>query len=1202
MDMATDLERKSPTSKYQSFIDQQIGRVRRRIRMFDVGSALLGLVVTVLGYALIMAILDRTFALPVTVRLIGLAVGVFTAGYFLVLAFVRLGRRVSLHYAARQLERTMPDAKNSVINWLDLRDEKLPPVIRTALSHKAAKDLKQADAEQAVSGNMQWMLTAAAVVLLFALLVMLFTGPAQFMSLMTRAFTPFRDITIATRTTIALVTPAGGNANVPINTRVDIRAQIHGPVGEPNTPTAPQLHFRYSAADELVALPLLKDADGAWSISMQADQVQNGFSYQITAGDSTTPEYQVTVYTIPQVTEFELVYKYRPYRVLPDLTVVYPNDFAGTPTIRGHQGTQVRVIARTNRVLQDARLEMRLGKAEQQVIGEILADDPNAAAFNFTLEQEGTFRVRFKSTEGQENHDISDYPILVLPDGVPVVRLTKPGKDIELPANGTLALEGLASDDFGIRRLTLRMRVLDNPAELEAKEYRPEKSFRFGNDTYPDFLDYVEVVPLDQLKNIAGKPFPLRKGMVLEYRLEARDNFDFPNNQIGSSDAFKVTILDSNRDEKKQQDERSKAEKDRSDKQKDQDNQLKNENDKRTPPPNPELEKKRKELEDKLNKLKDTSDAPRDDAAKNNPDQGQPDKNHGTAKSDQQKNDKPDEQKSEKKDGNAGNDAESGQAKDAKGNEGKQAGQEKQAGEKSPQAGQEKDGGEKKQPENTNPQENQPNASEQGQPKDSGDQKNGASAKQGEARDGGQPKPDSGPKASADKNESPSANNKPGSEKNAGASKQGPGSEQKQPADAKSGEKAAPKDVAQSKEGADQTPQADDANSKSAGEQAPRSASKDEAGKAEPKSDAKQGPGDQVAQAKEQGKEPGAEPGSRQAESNPAAAKGEPTPAEQKGGGSKEGADRPQANSKNGQGGKETAQGDAKQTPPQQAERAAEGKGEKGAGGTARKEPTAEEVARQNDELEKGARGDAEQQKRAEETLRRIRDEAKDPKVREAADEALRKNNRDDARVKGNQGQADEKQQGEKKELGPMQGDQQPGGAAKDQGSDKGKAPKPGEGKSNPSQENDPQFTEGESKGGRKAGSGPGGDGINDTASEIAADPANERRGGELNLEVIKKKISDDVLKKANMTREQWEQFQRDVAEYERLRLQHQTSAEKLVPGEGRSQLQSQRVRSVGTANDARLDPLQGGNTYAPPEFREPQRRFTSKLPQQPAP
>ncbi len=99
------------------------------------------------------ALLDRLLELPpvvrqgACVRLPARQPGVPDG----VCVFLPLSRRINPYFAARQLERSLPGAKNSVVNWLDLRDENLPSAIRGAVGQRAARDLGEADLEKAVS-------------------------------------------------------------------------------------------------------------------------------------------------------------------------------------------------------------------------------------------------------------------------------------------------------------------------------------------------------------------------------------------------------------------------------------------------------------------------------------------------------------------------------------------------------------------------------------------------------------------------------------------------------------------------------------------------------------------------------------------------------------------------------------------------------------------------------------------------------------------------------------------------------------------------------------------------------------------------------------------------------------------------------------------------------------------------------------------
>src|SRR5438445_10581212 len=153
--MAIDLEQKpkAATPKFEPFVEQQIARVRGRVRAQDAGKALLLFLIFTLAFGLGMALADKTWELSPLLRLVNFSLFALVGGVLLGWALLCLVRRVNPYYAARQLEQTLPDAKNSVVNWLDLRDAKLPPVIHNALGLRAARDLKKADPEQAVNAG-----------------------------------------------------------------------------------------------------------------------------------------------------------------------------------------------------------------------------------------------------------------------------------------------------------------------------------------------------------------------------------------------------------------------------------------------------------------------------------------------------------------------------------------------------------------------------------------------------------------------------------------------------------------------------------------------------------------------------------------------------------------------------------------------------------------------------------------------------------------------------------------------------------------------------------------------------------------------------------------------------------------------------------------------------------------------------------------
>ena len=158
-------------------------------------------------------------------------------------------RRINPYYAARRIETTIPEAKNSVVNYLDLRAEPIAPAFRNAISSQAARDLAEADLEQAISARRAGWLGGVAGGLLLAMLILYVLGPQQFLSLINRAFAPFVEASIATRTQITIQQPEAGNATIPVGRAVAFAVWVDGKVPDPNDPDALKLLYRYNDTD-----------------------------------------------------------------------------------------------------------------------------------------------------------------------------------------------------------------------------------------------------------------------------------------------------------------------------------------------------------------------------------------------------------------------------------------------------------------------------------------------------------------------------------------------------------------------------------------------------------------------------------------------------------------------------------------------------------------------------------------------------------------------------------------------------------------------------------------------------------------------------------------------------------------------------------------------------------------------------------------
>jgi len=439
--------------------------------------------------------------------------------------------------------------------------------------------------------------------LAFALVVFLLTVPAS-------------------RTDLQILQPEDGDATVAEGQPVHVTVLVEGKVPDPLRRNALKLLLRYQPGDSYEEQALDHQSGKEWGTTVPAFRVQKGFWYKVTGGNAETPEYRVNVRITPKVTAIDVTYQYRPYVCRPDFVI--PNHDGNLKELRG---TRVTLLVHTNRPVKEGRLDLELGETRESVPAELVANDPQALKYSLLLDQNGKYRIHFTTAERESHLDPATRTIQVDPDKPPEATLTKPSEEnVSLPANGVLQVEGTSSDDIGVKNLTLRLRLADGPA-LEAKKYRPEKSFRFADGSYPKKLDYKDFVELDKVKDADGKPFPLQPGMKLEYWLEATDNCDYPdpNGNVGASKHQFVTITEPEQDQQKKDQQRNQAAAEQKKHEGAQDKKQKEENQaiqNQTDPqhseskPDPEQQKKDQQTKDQAQKLQDEADKQKDQESK----------------------------------------------------------------------------------------------------------------------------------------------------------------------------------------------------------------------------------------------------------------------------------------------------------------------------------------------------------------------------------------------------------------------------------------------------------------------------------------------------------------------------------------------------------------------------------------------------------
>lgn len=563
-------------------IDRQLAHAAGRIRATDVLTGVLAIVVMTLCYAAVMILMDRTYTLPGWVRQLGLLGWLGLAGVTAYRLILRpFGQNVNPLYVAKQVESAIPDAKNVVVNYVDLKDKNLPATVRDAVAGRASAEVTDSDVQKAGESRRLVTLGIASAVLAVVLAVMfLVFSPAQFFSLAKRTFQPFAAVEIVSKTRLTITFPADPNLTVTTGQPVVLQVAVDGRLPSTDGDDRVRLLLRHNNEDpNYEAIPFEPGGTNReFQLRVPEHLVQNGFWYKVAGGDGETPEYRVTVRLRPLVLGVSVTYEYPEYLRMPKETVDRPH-------IEAYRGTKITVTAKTNRPLQSGKLTFD-GKPDVN-FGVVSPDDPESIRFQFTVGESGTYRLYFTATDGESNLDAPAYPVKVIVDNSPTVVIAKPEpEEIPLPVNGQLAIDAVANDDIGLSKLTIQLRKAGpQPVPLQGKPYALQLK-REDDKSFPTQVEMKDSVELAELRTEAGQPVPLAEGDVIEYWIEAVDNCGVPAPQVGKSAFKRVKILPPEvKPEQKQEMEKKTEARKNEEKKQQQQQQQKFEKEQRPPPP-----------------------------------------------------------------------------------------------------------------------------------------------------------------------------------------------------------------------------------------------------------------------------------------------------------------------------------------------------------------------------------------------------------------------------------------------------------------------------------------------------------------------------------------------------------------------------------------------------------------------------------------
>jgi len=485
--------------KTAQVIERQLGRARFHVKLVDLLCHAALLAVGALVYLLVAAVADH-WLLPGGLGFTGRALAfvglVLLMGWFIVSFLGPLVlRAINPTYAARAIEEAQPSLKNSLINFLLLRQDRsgVREAVFDAVEQKAAADIAAVQVESAVDRTPIIRVGYVLVGVLALCAAYKILSPKDPFQTAARVALPWADIARPSRVQILELQP--GNAKVYHGHTVLVTATING------TSEDSPVWLIYSTADGQTVDRKLRMKSRPGGIQFEAQLppedgqspaikpgLQQDVIYRVEAGDAATEDYRLTVVAAPTIVVQQLQYQFPPYTKKPPLTLDKQGD------IQAIEGTKVTIHALANQAIASAFLELDPNDSPQGAAEIVpLQFDGQRAWGTITLQMakdgitpwRASYHVRFTNDDGNKSEQPIRHQIDVQRDFPPEVQILAPTeRRIEVPENGSRPIEVRGIDpDFGLTRVALigdvRGKAVLNEELLKDDSQPPQAVARF---------------------------------------------------------------------------------------------------------------------------------------------------------------------------------------------------------------------------------------------------------------------------------------------------------------------------------------------------------------------------------------------------------------------------------------------------------------------------------------------------------------------------------------------------------------------------------------------------------------------------------------------------------------------------------------------------------------------------------------------------
>ena len=485
---------------------------RRHVAVHALTGLAMALVVGLELLALAM-FLDWWLELPWGLRLVSLIAQLGVLGYILVrFILLPIVSRPDEDQLALMVEKARPEFRTRLIAAIQLvRPGAVPPGVSRSLVGALVEETealaRPSDFRDIVCSERLTRLGAMAVVVLLVGLMGFLAGRQTCADLLRRVC--LARIPVPRKTHI--IVPEGDRL-VGVGDTIRLEAFVQGII-----PAHGKVEIKYRSR-RAQEFPLEQNRDNRLNFARKLENVQESFTYQFSLGDGLSEIHRVRAIPRPTISAVACEQEYPGYTGLKPV----PRSLGDLSLLAG---SVLKLRATATKDITNASL--KLVGLNRELPMSLNPEKPRELGGQFLVPAQGLagFQLQMIDQEGMESRDNAIYRVDILPDKVPVVRITYPDRKEELVTpQATMRIGFEASDDFEIARIRLLYKIdtVENGAEsmveLDLEEQHPQRVRRRYEWSLGSFAPR------------------LSEGSTIEYWVEVTDNNDATGPGVGRTD------------------------------------------------------------------------------------------------------------------------------------------------------------------------------------------------------------------------------------------------------------------------------------------------------------------------------------------------------------------------------------------------------------------------------------------------------------------------------------------------------------------------------------------------------------------------------------------------------------------------------------------------------------------------------------------